>query len=223
MFDAQDHDALRAALDAFQVAMFALELDSQDQWTVLCHNAHQTILTGRESDEVAGKRMDTLLPANEYAVVHDRQQECIRTRKPLRAVTMLTHRSGKVMHGTTLIPIIGRDGDVRRIIGNTVGLMRVDGNGKKNMLDEVTRLSAETAISLSDALTAVELRVQKGDTSPGETRFLSVFQRLSERALKNSLEIRERLQDRYTPNMASETFLKQSTVARQIQKLSEPD
>ncbi|MFK7943019.1 MAG: PAS domain-containing protein [Paracoccaceae bacterium] len=220
MFERASRDSLVETMDAFLIPVFMSERNADGHWISLGHNARLKEFSGLELADVMGKRHDAFLTPEDAAIADENHLKCAQGRKPVHTIVNARYPSGQILLAVSLIPVVSADGHVRRIVGNQVGMTLKDGVGTSSLLDELTRLSAQSATTLFDALRAVELRSQSRDISPEEQRFLDVFHHLSGQALDYSLTLRNTLRAEARPVEAESHLIRDSALSRAIHDLT---
>lgn len=220
MFETADRDSLLETMEAFLIPVFMSERDADGHWVSLGHNVRMKEFSGLELVDVRGKRHDAFLAPQDATIADENHLSCAQNRKPVHKVVNARYPSGQILIAVSLIPVVSADGNVRRIIGNQVGMTLKDGVGSSHLLDELTRLSTQSTATLYDALRAIELRSEGNDISPEEQRFLEVFRQLSGRALDYSLTLRDTLRAEARPVEAETDLIANSALSRAIQELT---
>lgn len=220
MFQTDDREELRELLNAFQVAMYAIEMDCSGSLICAGHNDLGTELTGFSPEDVIEKPLAAFMEPKDAVRATASYMECFETGKPVHASFDVRFPTGPLILASNVVPVFGPDNSVRRLIGNAVGLKFYDDFSYQRLLDDLTRLSVAGAATLFDALRAIEVRRESGDITPAEEQFLTVFGELSERALKHSLAIRDKLRIEGKCPSAEEHFLKEGALAKAILDLT---
>ena len=199
--------------------MCAVEVCDRGHLVYVGHNDLLTSMFGDSFDDIIDKPFDCFFSAASVDRISSNYWHCIDTRKPVHSKIDVELPTGPVTIASTVVPVLDADGELIRVVGNAVGRKQ----GRKAVyaafLDELTALSAEGSSNLFDALRAVELRRESGALSPDEERFLEVFSQLSERALRNSLIIRDKVRAQGSHAAASE-FLAEGELSQAIRELS---
>lgn len=221
MFATDDRDELQDVLNAFQIAMYAVEKDRLGRLICAGHNDLVCELTGYDSADTLDKPLESFMRPKDLARVSAVYAECFETGKPVHASYDIAFPTGPIVLTSTVVPVFGSDNSICRLIGNSVGLKGMDENHYFRLLDDLTRLSVEGSSTLYDALRAIEVRRESGEITPAEEQFLGVFSRLSERALHHSLAIRETLLRAGKTTDPQQHLLDDSALAKAITELTD--
>jgi hypothetical protein len=220
LFDTNDRDELRAALDTFQVAMCAVEVGPDGNLVYVGHNDLLMSMLGLSVSSITDKPFETVFASKDVPRISANYQHCMDTRAPVQSKVDVELPGGPVMLTSTIVPVFDATGQIKRVIGNTVGMKFYKKVQYDRLLDKLTRLSTSGASTLFDALRAIEVRRETEDLSPDEERFLAVFDQLSSQALQCSLEIRDLLRDEGKALMGRDQFLSDSALSKAIEELA---
>jgi len=99
--------------------LFILEVRSDDHFVFERINPTLTRSTGYTSEMLVGKRPDQVLTPGNAKTLLARYRECVQGRRQVEYDITAITPLGELVRHTILVPIVGRDGTVRRILGTS--------------------------------------------------------------------------------------------------------
>ena len=150
MFTSDDPAQLQAALDVFQIPMFAVERDDPAApFRILAVNESHTRLTGLTSILAAGATPHDLLPRAQADEVVGHYRDCADSGAPQRYREALDMGDAKITFDTSLIFLDQGDGRTR-LIGNAVHLKQETLSDRTHFVyDDVRFFSTQAQFQLT--------------------------------------------------------------------------
>lgn len=223
MFDTKEQSTLHSVLDAIQLPAFSIEVLSSNTFELSGINETHAAVSGMDCKAIIGARPADLLNAKDARAVAIKYNECAVTKKPLQYFEKLDMPHGEISWFTSLIPIMDRDENTVRLIGNAVGFKaRDDAPLTGHVLNDLDYLSAESAIPIYKALELVRSRLDDTTTRPDDRRYFSAFRDLCQTALSGSNRLRSVFTYLRAENGKVPAFLKDSALSKAIQRI-DPD
>lgn len=191
MFQSRDLDELQLTLEAIQIPAFAIDVIGPDDFLIAGINKAHSAVAGLENDAIAGKRLKDVLSENDARSVAQRYQMCLRIGAPIQYNEVLDMPSGRTNWRTSLVPLHNADGEIGRLLGNSVGF-RVGETGRmdETLIDELAYLSAISSMPLFQAIEAVRQRLSSDELSPEDQQFHRTFLSLCQTSIDASRRMR---------------------------------
>lgn len=191
MFQSADLDELRLTLDSIQIPAFAVDVISPEDFRIAGINQAHGAVAGFDNHAVAGKRLTDILSVDDAETIAQRYQRCLCGGTPIQYNEILETPGGQTNWLTSLIPMRNADGEITRLLGNSVGFrVGKDGPDDETLIDEVAYLSAISAMPLFQAIEAVRQRLSSDDLRPEDRQFYRTFLSLCETSIDASRRVR---------------------------------
>lgn len=163
--------------------LFLLRVETGDCYRFLCVNTSFLNVTGLTNEQVAGKRIEEVLPAASLALVKAKYQEAIQGRKTVSWEESVSYPAGRRVGEVTVTPLADKTGTIDQLAGvvrditeRTLAAHRSQAYGRKlqtlsRRLVEVQEterrhLARELHDEVGQALTVAQLNLQTALQSP---------------------------------------------------------